>query len=203
MRPAARAPLRDALSYARRMALGMFMAALAGAPAHAAPPQAAPFAPPHIEQQVSQARLAGQGEFTWFGLRIYEAQLWVGPQGYQPGAPEAAPFALDLRYARALDGQRIAQASADQMKKIGAGSEAQRQAWLLTMRATFPDVKEGSHLSGTYLPGVGVRFHLDGKALAEVPDPQFALAFFAIWLAPASSAPQLRAALLAGAGPRP
>lgn len=159
---------------------------------------AAMAAPAHIATHLDQARLAGQGAYTWFGLRIYDAELWVGQQGYQAGVP----FVLELRYARSLDGAKIAQASADEMAKLGAGSAAQRAAWLARMKEIFPDVKEGSRISGVFLPGAGARFYLDGKALASVPDPEFARAFFAIWLDPATSAGSLRKALLKDAAAR-
>lgn len=155
-------------------------------------------APGHIEEHLAQARLAGKGTFRWFGLSIYDAELWVGEKGYRPDAP----FVLDLRYARKLDGIKIAEASADQMEKTGAGTPAQRAQWLARMKTIFPDVKEGTHLSGAFLPGVGARFYLDGKVLATVPDPEFARAFFGIWLDPATSARSLRTALLKDAAPR-
>jgi hypothetical protein len=164
---------------------------LAWAPLHAEPA--------HVARELGHARLAGQGVFTWFGLTIYSAELWVGPQGYTP----AAPFVLELRYARSLDGRKIAEASAEQMEKIGVGTEAQRAAWLERMKAIFPDVKEGSRLTGVFLPGQGARFYQDGKELALVADPAFAQAFFGIWLDPATSAGKLRAALLRDAGPKP
>ncbi|NHZ97734.1 chalcone isomerase family protein [Massilia sp. CCM 8734] len=159
-------------------------------------------APGHIEEHLAQARVAGKGTFTWFGLAIYEAELWVGEKGYRPDAPFAAPFVLDLRYARKLDGVKIAEASAGQMEKTGAGTPAQRAQWLATMKTIFPDVKEGTHISGVFLPGAGARFYLDGKALATVPDQQFARAFFGIWFDPATSARALRTALLKDAAPR-
>jgi hypothetical protein len=154
--------------------------------------------PSHIDENVKQARLAGKGTYTWFGLRIYDAELWVGDQG----CAGDAPYVLVLRYARKLDGVKIAQASADEMEKLGAGSISQRAAWLARMKEIFPDVKEGTRISGVFLPGAGVRFYLDGQALASVPDPDFARAFFAIWLDPKTSAKSLRAALLKDAGPR-
>ncbi|NHZ62086.1 chalcone isomerase family protein [Massilia genomosp. 1] len=159
-------------------------------------------APGHIEEHLAQARVAGKGTFTWFGLAIYEAELWVGEQGYRLDAPFAAPFVLDLRYARKLDGVKIAEASAEQMEKTGAGTPAQRAQWLATMKTIFPDVKEGTHISGVFLPGAGARFYLDGKALATVHDQQFAHAFFGIWFDPATSARALRTALLKDAAPR-
>jgi len=159
--------------------------------------------PAYVQQALPQARLAGQGVFTWWGMTIYQASLWVGPAGYRPAAPTAAPFVLDLRYARALNGRKIAEASADQMEKIGAGSPAQRQAWLQQMLTIFPDVKEGNHIAGLYLPGGGARFYLDGKLLADVADVDFARAFFAIWLDPATTGKELRQSLLADASARP
>lgn len=180
---------------ARGLALVLALALPAARPAEPEPAA-------HIAMALQRARLAGQGGYTWFGLKIYQARLWVGPQGYRAAAPEAAPFVLELRYERALDGRKIAEASAEQMRKIGAGSESQRQAWLQTMLRIFPDVQEGDRLSGTYLPAAGARFHLDGKLLAEVPDAAFARAFFGIWLDPASSAGKLRQALLQEAAPQ-
>ncbi|UUZ55997.1 chalcone isomerase family protein [Massilia sp. H-1] len=70
------------------------------------------------------------------------------------------------------------------------------------MKEIFPDVKEGTRISGVFLPGSQARFYLDGKPLATVPDPEFARAFFAIWLDPKTSAKGLRTALLKDAGPR-
>lgn len=155
-------------------------------------------APAPVDSVLAGARLAGQGMYTYFGLKIYEAELWVGEQGYRAGAP----FVLDLRYARKLDGAKIAAASADEMDKLGAGTPAQRKAWLARMTEIFPDVREGSRISGVYLPASGTTFYLDGRMLASVPDPDFARAFFAIWLDPKTSAPKLRTALLRDAAPR-
>ena len=155
----------------------------------------------HISRELGAARLAGSGDYSWFGLKIYTAELWVGAAGYARGAPQAAPFVLDLRYARALDGQKIAEASAGQMEKIGAGTAAQRAAWLTAMNAIFPNVEEGSHISAVYLPAAGVRFYLDGKVLGEVADAAIGPAFFGIWLGPASTAGRLREHLLRDAAP--
>ena len=178
--------------------LAIVVLSLAMSGAMAAPPA-------FVAADVPEARLAGEGEYTWFGMRIYQAQLWVGPQGYQGAASATAPFVLELRYARALDGGKIAEASHEQMQMVGVGTVAQRQSWLQTMRRIFPDVKEGQRIAGAYRAGIapGVRFYLDGKVLADVSDGDFARAFFAIWLSPESTAPTLRGALLQNAAPLP
>ena len=175
---------------ARRLLLAVLAALSMAGAAYAALPVAA--------ADIPQARMAGQGAFSWFGMKIYEARLWVGDAGYVSGAP----FALELRYARSLGGARIADASDDQMEKNGAGTSAQRATWLRRMRALFPDVKEGSTITGVFLPDGGVRFHLDGKVLGTIAEPGFAAAFAGIWLGPATTAPRLRASLLKDAAPR-
>lgn len=171
---------------ARRLLAALTAALLAFGSARAAVPD------------VPGARMAGQGAFTWFGMKIYDATLWVGDAGYAAGAP----FALELRYARALSGARIAEASADQMEKTGGGNPLQRAAWLERMRAVFPDVKEGARITGVFLPGGVVRFDLDGAALGTISEPGFAQAFAGIWLSPRTTAPRLREALLKEAAPR-
>lgn len=157
--------------------------------------------PAPIQTEITGARLAGQGTFSYFGMKIYDAQLWVGPKGYDAAAPTAAPLALDLNYARSLDGKKIAEASRDEMAKLHVGSAAQRAAWLSKMTAIFPNVREGMHITGVYQPAFGAKFYLDGKPLGEIADPEFGHAFFAIWLDPKTTGGKLRDALLADAAP--
>lgn len=159
-------------------------------------------APPQIQADIPSARLAGHGTFRWFGLAIYDAQLWVGERGYNPDSPSAAPLALDLKYDRALVGKKIAESSRDEMQKLGLGSAEQRASWLAKMLAIFPDVQDGTHITGVYLPQFGAKFYLDGKALGEIADPEFGKAFFAIWLDPRTTGGKLREALLSDAAVR-
>lgn len=155
----------------------------------------------HIQKAIPQTDLAGQGSFRWFGLKIYDAQLWVGPEGYDANQPLAEKFALDLHYARALEGRKIAEASEAQIAKLGIGTPEQRKGWLKEMIQLFPDVSDGTHLTGIYLPQQGTSFYLDGKQIGTIKDEDFSLAFFSIWLAPETSEPKLRNALLKNAVP--
>lgn len=153
--------------------------------------------PKHIQSELHEARLSGKGSFRWFGLKIYDAVLWIDKDGYQSGTPFAAKFILDLSYARDLYGARIAESSIDEIRQLGYGSADQQAQWLQKMTAMFPDVHEGTHISGVHLPAKGARFYLDGKLLGEIDDPEFARAFFAIWFDERTSAAKLRSQLLA------
>lgn len=155
-----------------------------------------PTAPAHISATIPAAQLIGNGSFTWLALKIYDAQLWADGKNFNREVPAQKPFALDLRYARKLQGKKIADASLDEIKNLGIGTAAQHNNWLAAMTALFPDVEKGWHLTGVHLPGEGVRFFLNGTLLGDIADPAFSAAFFAIWLDPKTSAPKLRRTLL-------
>lgn len=182
---------------ARAAVIGLGWAGLPGW----APPAAATMAPGAIARLLGEARLSGSGRFTWFGLTIYEAQLWVGPRGLDASRFTESPFALDLRYARALGGRAIADASIREIAALGVGSEAERASWLDQMQRVFPDVRTDDRITGIHRPRQPVSFLLNDRPIGEIPDPGFAAAFFAIWLDARTRAPQLREAMLAGANP--
>lgn len=152
--------------------------------------------PMPVQHELAQARLSGQGSYRWFGIKLYDAYLWCERGATIQSAPLDAKLILELVYARELAGARIAAASIDEMRKLKIGTATQHAAWLKLMQETFPDVREGTRLSGVYLPGQGARFYHDGRLLKEITDAEFARAFFAIWLDQRTSAAQLRNQLL-------
>jgi hypothetical protein len=134
----------------------------------------------------------GQGTFRWLGLHVYDAALWA-PEGK---LDVSRPFALVVRYARALDGESIAERTIEEIERLGAGTPAQRNEWAVRLRGAIPDVEAGDQLTGVHRPGKGARFYLNDRLLGEIDDPAFASAFFAIWLDARTSLPALRAALI-------
>jgi Chalcone isomerase-like len=155
--------------------------------------------PAEVSANLAQAQLLGLGRLRFMGLRVYEARLWV------PGNVEAAnvkaewvaqTLALDIRYQRALKGALIAERSLQEMRRQGDIAPEVADRWLAAMTTLFPDVAKDSRLTGLNLPGVGVRFFVNGSARGDVRDPEFARFFFGIWLSPKSSEPSMRDALL-------
>lgn len=140
----------------------------------------------------ARLRRWGSGEFRRFGFLIYEATLWAGDDPQQP------PLLLRLDYRRDISGADLVAASIREMRRTVA-DEARLREWGGRLARIFPDVKAGDHLIGHYLPE-GARFVQDGRELGWIGDPDFARAFFGIWLDSRSSAPELRAALLQQAG---
>ena len=131
----------------------------------------------------------GQGEYRHFGLLIYTATLWAGDD---PGQP---PRTLRLDYHRHVAGATIVETSVREMRRFVPDPTA-LTGWTERMRKVFPDIAPGDHLVGHHL-GDRAAFYQDGRHLGTIDLPGFAAAFFGIWLDPRTSAPALRAALLA------
>lgn len=158
--------------------------------------QATPVAPPaEVTGLLPDARLHGRATLRFFALDIYQASLWV-PAGFDPARWQQQTFALQLTYLRDLQGRAIAQRSMTEMRRQDTVDDAQAEQWEARMAALFPDVRRGDRITGLYLPGRGARFVHNGRELGEVADPHFARMFFGIWLAPQTSEPALRTALL-------
>lgn len=180
--------------YMGRWAAGLvaLLVLLAGAAAGAGSPDA-----PEFVRKYFAARLAGEARLTWFGFHVYDARLFV-PAGFDAADTLATPFALELTYARALEGKAIAQTSRDEIARLGFGTEPQRARWFAQMLRIFPDVDRGRRIAGVNVPGRGVRFYVDGRATGDIDEPDFARAFFAIWLDPRTRSPAVRTGLLRG-----
>ncbi|WP_374675534.1 chalcone isomerase family protein [Ideonella sp.] len=171
---------------------------LPGTAAHATP---APDLPEELRGEWPGAVLAqpqGRSRMRVFGLAIYDIALWAPQPVTEAAELPGQPLALSLTYLRALDGRRIAERSLVEMRRGGPVDAATATRWLATMAQLFPDVAEGDRLTGVLRPGSGARFHLNGRPRGDWPDPAAAARFFGIWLAPWTSAPDLRRALLGG-----
>lgn len=132
----------------------------------------------------------GSGEMRWLGFSLYHATLWVAGE-----SPESSPTALQLEYRRDIARERLVQTSLDEMRRMGS-DESQLKRWEADLQRVFPEVRAGDSIVGVHYPGHGARFYHQGRSTGVVADAEFARRFFAIWLAPATRSPALRAALL-------
>ena len=171
----------------------------------AGPIHAKPSGPPQISGALQSPKLLGYGNLRWMGFKVYEAALWTSgaDDTFTAAKFDEHPFALALTYSLSLKGQAIAERSLSEIEKLGLGSDAQRKRWLQAMADVFPDVKDSDQLVGVHLPNQGARFFFNGKKIGDIAEPEFAKAFFGIWLDSKTSAPGLRTSLLKGAATEP
>ncbi|MFM7703683.1 MAG: chalcone isomerase family protein [Rubrivivax sp.] len=188
---------------ARASTLGLLPAATAAllepglARASSASAGAAALTPPReLSAEWPAARVQGRAQMRFLGLHVYDIRLWTvdAPVGAEDWPRR--PLALEIEYARELPGRRIAERSLDEMRRAGPIAAEAAERWLQAMLQFFPDVRAGDRITGLQRPDGHVRFYVNGQLRGEKRDAEFARRFFGIWLAPVTSEPRLRAALL-------
>ncbi|MEP7281578.1 MAG: chalcone isomerase family protein [Rubrivivax sp.] len=173
---------------------GVFGVAGASDIGFAAPaPPASP--PPEVQQHLPSARLHGQGGLRVFGVRVYDARLWVGASFVATRWTDAA-LALEIDYALPFRGPSIADRSMEEMARQQVLPAATADRWRAELERLLPDVAAGDRVTGLHRPGQGLAMFHNGVARGAVPDATLATRFFGIWLARATSAPALRESLL-------
>lgn len=146
----------------------------------------------HIRTSVPSAQKVGEGRMTYLFWDVYDAALY---------APKGAwvmdqPFALKLSYLRDLDGKKIADRSVEEIRNQGFKDEVKLAMWHSQMRKIFPDVNEGTTLTGIRTRTGDAIFYKDDIEVGRIKDAEFSRAFFGIWLNDKTSAPDLRRKLL-------
>jgi hypothetical protein len=155
---------------------------------------------PQVSSVLQGATWAGSSRLRFFGLDVYDANLWTAPD-FKSSAFEQYPLVLELTYLRRLSGNSIAERSLKEMRRSAVLQPEQETRWLAAMQQIFPDVRSGDKLLGLHTPGIGAQFWLNGQARGAIDDKDFSRLFFGIWLSPNTSEPKLRAALLQRAAP--
>jgi hypothetical protein len=175
----------------RRLAVAIAAAALLAAAAPGAFAQAGPPLPAAVLGDLPSPKRLGDGRLRFLGLHVYDSSLWVtGPFGFDK------PFALDIRYAMSVKGRDLSERSIKEMKDLGYKDPEKLKRWEAEMDRVFPDIKSGDRLVGVNVPGKEARFYSNERLLGSVADPEFARAFFGIWLDEKTSEPKLRLKLL-------
>ena len=145
-----------------------------------------------VIKSVPEATSVGTGRLTYLFWDVYDATLYA-PKGEWS---REKPFALTLHYLRHLDGHAIADRSVQEMRQQGFDDEVRLATWHTQMQDIFPDVQDGTKLTGIFVPGGATEFYLGDQHIGAIHDPMFGQWFFNIWLSEYTSEPQLRRKLL-------
>ena len=151
-----------------------------------------------LQPYLQTPTLIGQGKYTYWGFDVYYASLWAAEASISPDQWFNQRIALELHYLREFNGTDIAKRSIDEMHAQSALPKSKSANWLKTLEGIFPNVGKGQTLTGIYIPSSGAQFLYDNNAIGEIKDQELAKRFFDIWLAPQTSAPDLRRRLFSG-----
>lgn len=148
--------------------------------------------PDFVTRHIPNAATVGAGRYTYMTIDLYDAVLYAPNGQWQAGQP----MALSLTYLTNLKGHKIAQRSVEEIRQQGFTDETRLSTWDAQMREIFPDVTNGTSLTGVYTDTGETRFFKNGELIGQIADKEFGMQFFNIWLDQKSSAPALRSALL-------
>lgn len=153
------------------------------------PAQASPW-----KEHVLGAASVGSARMSYLWWDVYDIHLYATDGRWSADKP----FALRLDYLMSLKGDKIAERSIKEMRKLGMGNDEQLRNWFVFMSNTFPDVQEGDSLIGVRDSGGKTVFFSGERQLGEIVDADFSHYFFGIWLHEDTSEPSLRKKLLGG-----
>lgn len=183
--------------------LSLLFAALATSlPSHASQAHAANLMSSNLSQAIplpnsedSTLHFLGEAELRWFGLKIYQAQLWAADLGFD-GNKYGSPVMLSIEYSKNIKRKRLLSTTKKEWKKLGRTERTQQDRWLQQLEQIWPDVTPGDMIASIVIPGKETRFYDHDGLLGVIKDPDFGPEFLAIWLDSNSRMPKLRNRLL-------
>ncbi len=146
----------------------------------------------YIKKYIPNAKMVGKGELSFLVWDVYKISLYAPSENYVVGEP----MALQLKYSMKLYGKDIADRSIIEMKNQGFKDYKKLSKWKDEMRKIFPNVENGTVLTGILTNNGTTLFYKNGKNIGQVLDKEFGKRFFDIWLGEKTSAPKLRKNLL-------
>jgi len=149
--------------------------------------------PPLVVQQAPGIRPLGSGRHTMWGIRVYDATLWVvGPQ-YAPSEPHA----LDVEPGRTVNSDTLVKTATDEMRNLNLGDSARLAAWQNEMKKLIPNLKAGDQVVIFCPQDKRTLVYYNGQSRGAVDDTTLCPAIMSVWLHPESKSKEMRKSLLA------
>ncbi len=148
--------------------------------------------PPPVLSKAPGMHPFGKGRHSWFGIRMYDATLWiVGPQW-----SAAAPHALDIEPGRDVPADTLVKNAIAEMRDLKVGDARQLGIWQAEMKKLIPNVKQGDQIV-IFCPDTNRTLaYLNDSSTGEVDDPSFCPAIMSVWLHPQTKHQAVRKSLL-------
>lgn len=128
--------------------------------------------------------LRGVSTFRYWGLRVYTGALYMPASAKSPDAALGEiPKKLVLRYHRSVTVDQFVEKSEETLEENPGLSLDQLRPYLSRMKSMYAPVKEGDAYAITYNPAQGaLSLLLNERLLGTIDNPEFARAYFGIWV---------------------
>ena len=148
--------------------------------------------PPQVLAKAPEMHPFGRGRHTWWGVRMYDATLWiVGPRW-----SAATPHALDLEPGRAVPADTLVKNAISEMRDLKVGDQRQLGIWQGELRQIIPNVQQGDQVVIFCPDTKRTLAFLNNKSTGAVDDPSFCPALMSVWLHPQTKHQAVRRSLL-------
>lgn len=149
--------------------------------------------PAPVLSQAPGIRPLGRGRHTIWGIRVYDATLWVVGERFTP----AQPHALDLEPGKSVSADTMINNAMDEMRRLKLGDASQLASWRLEMRRLVPNVNSGDQVVVFCPSEAKTLAYYNGRIQGEVDDASLCPAIMNVWLHPSSQNQAMRKSLLA------
>jgi Chalcone isomerase-like len=134
----------------------------------------------------------GKARHTLWGIRVYDATLWIVGQHWSADEPQA----LDIEPARTVSAEALVKNAIAEMRDLKVGDESKLRMWQAEMRKVIPSVKEGDQVVIFCSSSNRTFVYFNDSGLGEIDDPSFCPAVMSVWLHPQTKYQSVRKSLL-------
>jgi Chalcone isomerase-like len=147
----------------------------------AAPPLVPKPLPDPVLSQAPGIRPLGHGRHTLWGIRVYDATLWIVGEDFTT----TEPHALDVESGKSVSSETLVKTATDEMSRLKLGDAARLAVWRLEMARLIPSVKSSDQIVIFCPPDGKTLTYYNGRSYGEVDDATLCPAIMNVWLHPA------------------
>jgi hypothetical protein len=148
--------------------------------------------PPQVLSSAPGLHAFGKGRHSWWGIRMYDATLWiVGPQW-----SAAAPHAIDLEPGRDVPADTLVNNAIAELRDLKVGDASKLGIWQAELKKVLPSVRQGDQVVIFCADKNRTLAYLNNSSTGEVDDPTFCPAVMSVWLHPQTKHQAMRKSLL-------
>jgi len=148
--------------------------------------------PPQVLSTAPGIQPLGKGRHTWWGVRMYDATLWIVGSRWSA----TAPHALDIEPGRAVPADTLVTNAIAEMRDLKVGDARQLAIWQAEMKKLIPNVQQGDQIVIFCSDTNRTLSYLNNSSIGEVDDPSFCPAIMSVWLHPQTKHQAMRKSLL-------
>lgn len=138
----------------------------------------------------------GEARLTVMFWDVYDSTLYAPKGDYRPGI---RPLRLEIRYLRNIKAKDLVKQTRKEWQAQGVMTPA-HDKWLAELSTFWPDVADNDTITLDLDATGAATFSFNGNVVGHIADTQFGEDFAGIWLAPTTTRPELRAALIGALG---